>query len=880
MDGRTRGVSLILPAFQEEAGIREAIAEADEALALLADDYEILVVDDGSRDGTATAVREEMIRRARVRLLQHETNRGYGAALRTGFEAARCELVAFTDADCQFHLADLAPLLRLAEDYPIAIGYRVDRQDPWLRRLYSWGYNRLTRALLGTRAQDCDCALKVFRREALLQILPETTGFFVNTEMLTRARFLGLRVAETGVRHRPRVRGQSSVSLRQVPRILSVLLPFWWSRVLFPGPDGLTNLAENPSPQARRESEGNTSPKRQRGEHTSPKRQRGEHKPEAPARGQGVPLAGASGLCDQPLRRGNNKSAAPAGKDGPTGTRCLLLVLLVAVALFFSRLGCPLLEPQEARYAEIPRQMLVQGSVEGWLTPVLNGQPYGDKPPLLYWLVMIAYSLFGVHDWAARLIPGLAGCLTVLLTFLWCRRVTGERAALAGALVLCLSARFVYLGRMLTFDIVLAATSVAALGAAHLALLSSVSDATPARSSKTPRGRLHPTRRGRLHRGWWLASALACGLGLLTKGPVALVLVAVPVVALTALDPRVARLRLRDGGFYLTAAGVVAAPWYVFMAVKCPGFLEHFFWRHHVIRFFAPFDHQEPLWFYLPGVLLGMLPWTLLLPGLLRFLARHSRRTALRRPPALGFFLLCGLWGLAFFSLSGCKRAVYILPVLPPLALALGCYLDSLLPRRLGATWSAFLSLRPAPALARQATLLVLALGAGAGLLAAAARLLPPSHGLALAVPTLPACVLLWRSGRGLTWAHCAAATFLLLLVGIQVLLPAYNRRFALRACIASCREQVNAESVPVMCYPRSWDSVGFYLGREVRVYSTEQRGQLIDDLQRQPRALLFVRAGRTADELLRALPRTVTFTAERQEGSILMVWVCSRARK
>src|SRR5262249_12866293 len=234
MDGRTRVLSLILPAYNEEAGIREAIAEADDALAQLADEYEIVVVADGSGEAPAAMVLDEAPRRPRVRLLRHETNRGYGAALRTGFEAARFDLVAFTDADCQFHLADLAPLLRLAEEHPIAVGYRIGRKDPWPRRFFSWGYNTLARALLGTRVRDCDCALKVFHRDSLLRLLPQTKGFFVNTEMLTRARQLGLSVAEAGVRHRPRVRGCSTVSLGQVPRVLGTLLPFWWSQVLFP----------------------------------------------------------------------------------------------------------------------------------------------------------------------------------------------------------------------------------------------------------------------------------------------------------------------------------------------------------------------------------------------------------------------------------------------------------------------------------------------------------------------------------------------------------------------------------------------------------------------------------------------------------------------
>jgi glycosyltransferase involved in cell wall biosynthesis len=226
-------LSLILPAFNEEAGIAEAVREADEALARLAQAYEVLVVDDGSTDGTAAAVIEAARGRPHVRLLGHPRNRGYGAALRSGFEAARFDRIAFTDADCQFHLDDLAVLVPLTEHYPLAVGYRVNRQDPWRRRFISWGYNLLVRRLLGTRVRDCDCALKVFRREALANLLPESRGFFVNTEMLTRARQLGYPVAEAPVGHRPRRHGRSTVRLSDIPRTLRQLLPFWWSHVLF-----------------------------------------------------------------------------------------------------------------------------------------------------------------------------------------------------------------------------------------------------------------------------------------------------------------------------------------------------------------------------------------------------------------------------------------------------------------------------------------------------------------------------------------------------------------------------------------------------------------------------------------------------------------------
>ena len=128
-----------------------------------------------------------------------------------------------------------AACCRWPNDYPIAVGWREARKDSRLRCFLSRGYNVLTRALLGTCVRDCDCALKVFRRDALAAILPETNGFFVNVEMLTRARQLGYDVAEAGVRHRPRLRGKSTVSPRDMPRTLSALLPFWWSSVLFPG---------------------------------------------------------------------------------------------------------------------------------------------------------------------------------------------------------------------------------------------------------------------------------------------------------------------------------------------------------------------------------------------------------------------------------------------------------------------------------------------------------------------------------------------------------------------------------------------------------------------------------------------------------------------
>lgn len=229
-------ISLVIPAFNETAVIRQAIAEAEAALAAGFANFEIIVVDDGSSDDTAAIVEQQLSAAPHAWLIRHSTNRGYGAALRTGFEAARHDLVAFTDADCQFDLADLKRLAAQTVEYPVVAGYRADRKDSRRRRFLSSGYNRLVRALLGTGVRDCDCALKVYRREALRSLLPESRGFFVNAEMLARARQKGLAVLEMPVAHRPRLGGESKVSLREVPGTLRTLLGFWWRTVWSPPP--------------------------------------------------------------------------------------------------------------------------------------------------------------------------------------------------------------------------------------------------------------------------------------------------------------------------------------------------------------------------------------------------------------------------------------------------------------------------------------------------------------------------------------------------------------------------------------------------------------------------------------------------------------------
>jgi dolichol-phosphate mannosyltransferase len=775
-------LSLVIPAYNEEAGIRQAIAEADGALARTTSEYEILIVDDGSTDGTAATVAEEACRRPRVRLLRHEPNRGYGAALRTGFEAASFERVAFTDADCQFHLDDLSRLLPLTAEHGVAVGYRVGRQDPPKRRFLSWTYNTAVRALLGTRVRDVDCALKVYRREALAGLLPESAGFFVNTEMLARARQQGIRVAEAGVRHRPRAHGSSKVSaVRDVPRVLGALLPFWWSGLLFP------------------------------------------------TRGD---IAGGD-----------------AARSALRQDWWAVAVLIVAALLFFSRLGTPLQEPQEVRFAEVARQMSAGGT---WLVPALPGQTHADKPPLLPWLLMGSYRLFGVHDWAARVVAGGVGFATVLLTWLWGRRVLGPRAALAGAMVLCLSAHFVYLGRLLTTDTLLAACVVAAWASAHAGLAGGVSQARS--------------------RGWWLVSALAGGLGLLTKGPVALALVAGPIVVVLMLDRRVARPTWRAWALYGAVAVGLAAPWYVAQEAAEPGFLSDFLWRQHVVRFTTPFDHSEPAWYFVPRLVLGMLPWTLLLPGFVRYLRRPSARAAARRPAALGFVLLTFVGALLLFSASGCKRPTYILPAMPPLALALGCYLEAALMRGLVARAGTQLA-RHGAVVVYRGTQVALTAGIAGSLVAGAGGLTRWPTAVLLAACGAAGLWLAsrpdWRARPRALSGVFVAATTVVLLAAVHVLLPGYARKFSLRGQVRPLAAAAADESLPVISYPRRWDSVSFYLRRDdVRVYGPAELPQLVAALRGHRETLVFVKTGAPLDALLAGLPPGMEFVAQgRQSG-------------
>jgi len=226
--GIGRRISVVLPAYNEEENIEEQVRAVDGVLrGLRFDDYEILVVDDGSTDGTREKVEALRVEVPKLRLLVHPENRGYAQALSTGFTSARMPLVFYTDADNQFDVREIKNLLAAIDDYDLVCGFRIYRFDPLSRLVLSWGYNLLVRILFRIRVRDVDCAFKLFRREIFDRIHIRSEKFFVDTEILAKASKLGLRMTEIGVRHFPRRAGQSTVRPSHVLHTLGEIARMW-----------------------------------------------------------------------------------------------------------------------------------------------------------------------------------------------------------------------------------------------------------------------------------------------------------------------------------------------------------------------------------------------------------------------------------------------------------------------------------------------------------------------------------------------------------------------------------------------------------------------------------------------------------------------------
>jgi hypothetical protein len=203
-------LSIVLPAYNEEQVIAGTVSDILGVLSSWHMDFEVLVVNDGSTDRTGAIVSALADTYPQVRLVTHSTNQGYGAALVSGFTEATKELTFFMDSDGQFDIRDLRQFFSYIDEYDAVIGYRIDRQDSWMRKLNAWGWKLLIDVVLGVHVRDIDCAFKLLHTEFLCQYPLETRGAMINAELLYKLAHAGHCYREIGVHHHPRKGGRAT----------------------------------------------------------------------------------------------------------------------------------------------------------------------------------------------------------------------------------------------------------------------------------------------------------------------------------------------------------------------------------------------------------------------------------------------------------------------------------------------------------------------------------------------------------------------------------------------------------------------------------------------------------------------------------------------
>lgn len=226
-------LTFFFPAYNEEANIERTVSSALEQLAPLVPSLEVVAIDDGSTDRTPQLADALAAADSRVRVV-HQRNRGYGGALKAGFENARGELIAFSDGDLQFDLSEMSRLLdRLADPsapVEVVIGYRIKRRDPFRRIFIAKTYNLIVSVLFGLRVRDIDCAMKLFRRDVFDRLRLDAEGPFLSAELLIKLGARGVRMDQVGVTHYPRVAGENTgASFRKILRTFRDIFRLRWA---------------------------------------------------------------------------------------------------------------------------------------------------------------------------------------------------------------------------------------------------------------------------------------------------------------------------------------------------------------------------------------------------------------------------------------------------------------------------------------------------------------------------------------------------------------------------------------------------------------------------------------------------------------------------
>jgi dolichol-phosphate mannosyltransferase len=344
-------------------------------------------------------------------------------------------------------------------------------------------------------------------------------------------------------------------------------------------------------------------------------------------------------------RGGDDDDAAPLSRNGG-----FVLVLAAAALLLSARIGdLPLLDPDEAKHAQVAREML---EAERWLEPLVYGQPYHHKPSLLYALIGLCYRLVGVGELGARMVPAIAGLLTIGIVYRYASRRRVADGLLASMLLLA-SPLFFAVARFTNFDGLLTLATFAAVVAIG--------------------GWIDSEGRDRRKLVWGAALA---GIGVLVKGPAAAVLLALPVLVCGRSAARNTPLSAHLGAAACFA--VLVGAWLIPALLLHPEYVRDFLWVHNVQRYSVDADlfHPEPFWFFVPVLLATLLPWSPVVPA--------AVTSAWRRGGGERFLAVYALWVVVFFSLSNGKLATYVLPAYPALAVLAARWLNDGHPRARG----------------------------------------------------------------------------------------------------------------------------------------------------------------------------------------------------
>lgn len=226
-----KSLSVFFPAYNEERNIKNAVQNALSVLkSLKLDKFEIIVINDGSKDKTQEVVQGLVKDDSRIRLINHDPNRGYGEALKSGFYNAKYDWIFYTDSDGQFDFAEIVNLIDKSDQAQVIIGYRLDRKDPILRKINGWGWTTLNNILFGIRVKDVDCAFKLIKKEVIEKIskLESTRGGMISPELLVKAKKAGFKIEEVGVHHFPRTAGEATgANLKVIIKSFSDLYKLW-----------------------------------------------------------------------------------------------------------------------------------------------------------------------------------------------------------------------------------------------------------------------------------------------------------------------------------------------------------------------------------------------------------------------------------------------------------------------------------------------------------------------------------------------------------------------------------------------------------------------------------------------------------------------------